>query len=75
MKFIQVLGVNIKNIIKILKSNRLNRSFWKKQKVCCLFMIFTELLSGIAEAAFKAASAIFCSVYGIMRRLRAYDSP
>lgn len=38
-------------------------------------MIFTELLSGIAEAAFKAASAIFCSVYGIMRRFRAYDSP
>lgn len=30
MKIIQVLGVNIKNIIKILKSNRLNRSFWKQ---------------------------------------------
>jgi len=31
-------------------------------------MIFTAVLSGIAEAALKAASAIFCSVYGIMRR-------
>lgn len=38
MKFIQVLGVNIKKIIKILKSNRLNRIFWKQiEKLRTLF--------------------------------------